>query len=469
MGPSFLFILVLATAAPLLSADQWSLSAIPPRKWLMFNPSYNTDSSMCCIIIRSLQTQASNSISLAFAAGFSCATSTTPCDMFLFAVSIVHVYEGTDIPYGDPQVVWSANRDHPVGANGTLELTLDGNLVLRDADGSHVWSSGSSGRSVACMMITDIGNLVLLDQRNETVWQSFDHPTDTLLLGQSLLEGRRLTSNTSATNSTESQLYITILERGLYAYVESTPSQLYYYYPMRQNKIGSYPTKVTLMNGTLSMFGNQSDLGTDGSILLPKDNYTQYMRLDSDGHLRLYGLLDDEWTAAYDVMKFTGMHDCDYPTVCGEYGICTGGQCACPLEYNSSSSYFRPVDERKPNLGCTAITPISCQEIQHHQLLTLPNTSYFDKNYTVVNARNIDDCKQACLKNCSCKAVVFIHWDQNGAYDNTFNGAYNECQWVTKILSMESVQPKVVGQYSTTYLKVQLVPSIYPSNSKKKR
>lgn len=111
---------------------------------------------------------------------------------------------------GLPQVVWSANQLRPVKQNATLELTGDGNLILSDADGSLVWSSSTAGRSIAAMAITELGNLVLSDRKNATVWQSFEHPTDALVPGQSLREGMRLTANTSATNWTQNQLYMTV-------------------------------------------------------------------------------------------------------------------------------------------------------------------------------------------------------------------------------------------------------------------
>ncbi|CAM0943224.1 unnamed protein product [Alopecurus aequalis] len=343
------------------------------------------------------------------------------------------------------EVVWSANRDRPVRENATLEFTLGGNLVLRDADDSHVWSSSNSGGRV--MMVTKAGNLVLFDQRNAAVWQSFDHPTDTLVPGQSILEGMRLESKTSPANWTLNGLYITLLHDGLYAYAESTPPLLYFSYKSRFGKIGNDPTKATLRNGSLSfMFGQDMN----DSITLPVAQSNQYMRLDSDGYLRLYGWSwsSQSWTVVYDIMGSVGMDACDYPTSCGEYGICMGTQCSCPLESNSNSSYFKPVDERKTNLGCTPLSPISCTEIQHHKLLIIPNISYYD-NYTLMDAKNskqtsFDGCKQECLKNCSCMAVLFTG---------------GKCVWVTKVFSMQSIQYGTIGYESSIYLKVQLSPS----------
>lgn len=165
-----------------------------------------------------------------FAAGFYCAP---PCDAFFFAVYIVNANSGGGVVQpriGMAQVIWAANRGRPVGEGATLSLTAAAGLVLRDADGSLVWSAaGSSGEAVAGLTITRSGNLVLLDADNASVWQSFDHPTDCLVPGQILAEGMVLTPNISATNFTANdQLHITVQDGDLYAYAGSGPPQFYY-------------------------------------------------------------------------------------------------------------------------------------------------------------------------------------------------------------------------------------------------
>ena len=39
-------------------------------------------------------------------------------------------------------------------------------------------------KSVAGLHLTDTCNLMILDENNTTIWQSFDYPTDTLVLVQ---------------------------------------------------------------------------------------------------------------------------------------------------------------------------------------------------------------------------------------------------------------------------------------------
>ncbi|KAL8090803.1 epidermis-specific secreted glycoprotein EP1-like [Apium graveolens] len=85
--------------------------------------------------------------------------------------------------------VWDANRAKPVRENATLTFGTGGNLVLADVDGTVAWQTGTANKDVVRLELLPDGNLVLIDSIEKFVWQSFDHPTDTLLLGQSLLSG----------------------------------------------------------------------------------------------------------------------------------------------------------------------------------------------------------------------------------------------------------------------------------------
>lgn len=83
-------------------------------------------------------------------------------------------------------VVWVANRDNPIRNNsGVFSIDGEGNLVLYGDQNqkSPVWSANSTpSTSKTRAQLLDSGNLVLLgDNGEESLWQSFDHPTNTLL------------------------------------------------------------------------------------------------------------------------------------------------------------------------------------------------------------------------------------------------------------------------------------------------
>jgi hypothetical protein len=80
-----------------------------------------------------------------------------------------------------------------------LELDTTGNLVLIEGD-TTVWMSNTSGASVQFAAMSETGNFILYDTYKYTVWQSFSHPSDTLLPNQPLTVSLELTTSTSASH-----------------------------------------------------------------------------------------------------------------------------------------------------------------------------------------------------------------------------------------------------------------------------
>ncbi|XP_052211256.1 G-type lectin S-receptor-like serine/threonine-protein kinase At1g67520 isoform X2 [Diospyros lotus] len=84
--------------------------------------------------------------------------------------------------------VWVANPNNPISSNsgvlamdstGTLQITSGGKTVL------NIYDQSSSGNITA--KLEDTGNFLLTDEvESKTLWQSFDHPTNTLLPGMKL-------------------------------------------------------------------------------------------------------------------------------------------------------------------------------------------------------------------------------------------------------------------------------------------
>lgn len=87
-------------------------------------------------------------------------------------------------------IVWVANRDRPAttASSPTLAISNSSDLVLSDSDGRTLWLTQNSipdaGSTTA--MLLDTGNLVLRSPNGTFIWQSFDHPTDTILPGMKL-------------------------------------------------------------------------------------------------------------------------------------------------------------------------------------------------------------------------------------------------------------------------------------------
>lgn len=94
-------------------------------------------------------------------------------------------------------IVWVANRDKPVRDPISSALTIfGGNLVLFNESQVPIWSTSStvsvSGSVEA--VLGDDGNLVLKNGPN-SLWQSFDFPSHTLLPGMRIRLDQKTSKN----------------------------------------------------------------------------------------------------------------------------------------------------------------------------------------------------------------------------------------------------------------------------------
>ncbi|KAI5011268.1 hypothetical protein ZWY2020_013405 [Hordeum vulgare] len=377
------------------SVDYPSPIANVPSHWtnnnatIPYNATYADGSTIRAILVRQ------NPVGYApsFASGFICAA---PCDgAFLFAVFSVSIGgSSTSAPANAtaaPRVVWAANRHRPVKENASVQLTEDGNLILRDFDGSLVWSTNTLHGPVVGVNLADTGNLILFDVMGKTAWESFEHPTDTLLIGQSLRQGKRLTSASS--NLAQGQFYLTVLEHGIYAFVDADTPQSYYQkrfnitdatVQSKMNISSDEPKNgtayISLLRGSLSAFLSLSNTSIKlFNMSLPWPSSAQLMSLEDDGHLRLYGWNGLSWKSLADVLN-VDPEDCAYPTVCGEYGICSEGQCTCPAEKADIYSFGvvvleivsrrKILDDTKPE-GSTNLINLLQEKIKIGQVLDI--------------------------------------------------------------------------------------------------
>ncbi|GKE15037.1 G-type lectin S-receptor-like serine/threonine-protein kinase SD2-5, partial [Tanacetum coccineum] len=260
-----------------------------------------------------------------FSCGFICKE---PCTAYHFGIFIVEVYDD-DFKFNDftPQVVWLANRNDPVRLGATLNLTSSGELILQDLDGSTVWTTNTSGKSVAGMNLTDTGNLVLFNVHGSVVWQSFDYPTDCLLSGQKLLPGQKLIANVLSSNWTtqKSSYSFELSYDGFKAYYGANPLPYSYSDPFLDGTI-SY---AEFLNGGLFIFYSGDNTNVS-AYTIPLASSTQYIKLMSDGNLKVF-----EWQEGWKVVADLLINEygkCDtYPMACGRNSLCTGdGQCSCP-------------------------------------------------------------------------------------------------------------------------------------------
>ncbi|OIT36409.1 g-type lectin s-receptor-like serinethreonine-protein kinase sd2-5, partial [Nicotiana attenuata] len=365
-----------------------------------------------------------------YACGFYCNGN---CESYLFAIFVVQTNSVSFITspnVGFPQVVWSANRNSPVRINSTLQLTAQGDLVLRDADGTLAWSTNSVGKSVAGLNLTDEGNLVLFDAKNATVWQSFDHSTDSLVPGQKLVSGMKLTASVSTTNWTKGGFFsFSATDDGFTALVESNPPQTYFTRSVGDFNASRGSMYVMYLNESLVLFSNSSDPNYPRTLVsIPPASSAQYMKLESNGYLKVYEW-QCQWKEVDDLL--TGFYgECNYPII----------------------------NDRQANLGCSEITRLICNAINNHRFLELQDVDYFAFTADITNT-DMNTCKDACLRNCSCKAALF----RSG-----LNSSMGECYLPSEIFSLMNNEKERTRYDSYAFIKVQVEAEPAAANGKKR-
>ncbi|CAI9296512.1 unnamed protein product [Lactuca saligna] len=383
-----------------------------------------------------------------FTCGFFC---NGTCTSYLFAIiiNLFMVVNPQVVPYTNkdsPEVIWSANRDNPVREGAILSLNEAGELVLHDVDGSIVWTTNTNGQSTAGMNLTDKGNLMLFDDHNSMVWQSFDHPTDCLVAGQKLFQGQKLIPSVSLTDWTaQKDLFsLQVTDKGLFAYVESNPPQVYF----RKLVNGINPENyVVFLDRSLCFFIFSTRPNYCKSVIdIPPAFPFQFIKLMPDGHLKVFGWDAFEGGAIVADLLTGDLGGCFYPLACGRNGICSGNQeCSCPRSSFPGMDSFRAVNDSEPNMGCSQVNPLTCNATQDQHFIELKNVKYF--TYTAdMEDVDMETCKQACLGKCSCKAAIFEYGS---------NSSSGNCSLPSELFTMTKLDAHEMRLNSSAFIKVQ--------------
>ncbi|KAF7128959.1 hypothetical protein RHSIM_Rhsim10G0139200 [Rhododendron simsii] len=267
-------------------------------------------------------------------------------------------------------VVWTANRDDPpVLSNATLAFR-DGRLVLNIPPDQNTYIADVS-QSISAASLLDSGNFVLYNSLRQIIWQSFDNPTDTILAGQRLQNGKQLFSSASEADHSTGLFRLKMQEDGhLLSFPLQAPDQTWYHYWQSD-------TAFTGNNITL----NLDDKGhlyllneTGGNIIKnlsaaesSNDGKIYRMTLDADGIFRVYSLTLDP-KGNWSIMWTSSEDKCDPIAV-----SCNNT--------NGGSAGFEMMREE--------------------------NMSWEDQNYKWTELTNKEDCEQSCLEDCNCEVALY--------------------------------------------------------------
>ncbi|KAL5726859.1 hypothetical protein ACHQM5_000107 [Ranunculus cassubicifolius] len=103
----------------------------------------------------------------------------------------------------DKTLIWSVNlHETPIDNASSILLDNDGGFILHQPGllGKPLFDDFREPATYALM--NDNGNFMIYNSMSEVIWQSFDHPTDTIVSGQTLMCGKVLVSSNSRYNLT---------------------------------------------------------------------------------------------------------------------------------------------------------------------------------------------------------------------------------------------------------------------------
>ncbi|KAI9075621.1 hypothetical protein K1719_042421 [Acacia pycnantha] len=314
-------------------------------------------------------------------------------------------------------IFWVANRDKPLNngrRNGVLQLNDRGVLLLLDATNNNtVWSSNySSTRNRAYnpfAQLLDSGNLVVKNgygsgnSRNldQLLWQSFDHPCDTIMPGMKVGWDREtgldrfVSSWKSLDDPGRGDYVIKIDRRGYPQSVQMNGSKV-------MVRAGSW-------NGfTFTGFPNhyQNPVMNAEFVLNEKEVYYKFDLMINSVFSRIIVTPSGTgqifyWeiqTSSWRLVTTSPPEMCDNYAWCRANSICNISNipvCECLRGYEPKNSDW--------NSGCTQRVSLDCEASDGFKKYTgikLPDTSSSWYNKTM----NLEECKRLCLQNCSCKA-----------------------------------------------------------------
>ncbi|KAM4092600.1 hypothetical protein ACB094_06G052500 [Castanea mollissima] len=309
-------------------------------------------------------------------------------------------------------VVWVANRDTPLNnTTGGFKLVDHGILVLMDEANNVIWSSNSSkAASNPVAQLLDTGNFIVRDGNGDAeniIWQSFDHPTDTFLPGMkygfSLRTGLSLvlTSWKSPDDPSGGDYTNQLDPNGLPQFLlREGPTVLFRTGPWNGLHFSGMPN---LQPNPIYKYEYVSNpVETYYTYQLINDSVVSRMVLTPDGKFQRLIWIDR--TQSWSLYLTAQVDGCDRYALCGAYGSCNiNNSPACECLTGFVPKYPKDWNEADWSHGCVPKTPLNCgagEGFLKYSGIKLPDTRQSWYNRTM----DLDECRDVCLKNCTCTA-----------------------------------------------------------------
>ncbi|XP_031397144.1 G-type lectin S-receptor-like serine/threonine-protein kinase SD2-2 [Punica granatum] len=326
-----------------------------------------------------------------------------------------------------PTYVWVANRENPIKnlASATLGMTETGRLAVKESgNAGFVWQSENSEPS-SKMRLLDTGNLVLLSEEMNIVWQSFDFPTDTWLPGMNLTKDRSLVSWRSLADPSPG-FYTLRLKPPGYGEFELVYNASECYWSSG-HWTGNAFTNVPEMTipyiyrfhfddpfKPSASFG-YTETSLDSALKPPLTRF----QVDPNGQLMQYtwSSQTENWNTFWKEPE----NQCRVYGLCGSLGFCSSRTLR-PCECLSG---FMPMDEigwtsGDYSKGCRRKSNSPCEEDDVFEELGVMG---FEGEVVESFSGSKSSCEKSCLSNCSC--VGLSHNEKTSLCKNIYGSLLN--------------------------------------------
>ncbi|XP_031276457.1 G-type lectin S-receptor-like serine/threonine-protein kinase At4g27290 [Pistacia vera] len=311
----------------------------------------------------------------------------------------------------DKTVAWVANRVTSLSDfSGILNVIDQGKLILLDGEDRMIWSTNRS-RSLKypVLQLLGSGNLVVKDRNDNdpenVLWQSFDHPFDTLLTGMKLRRNlktgmdRFLSSWKSTENPAPGQFSVGIDLNGFPQLVLREGAAI-------KNRAGSWNgigftgTPALKPNDPVCDF--QFELNENEVYYKCDPNFPLLSRIWVNQSGTAERLIQSSQTKNWWLAYVVPVDRCDNYSLCGANARCQTNSshvCSCLEGFVPKSPEGWSLSNWTE--GCVRRSPFNCKNGNEFKVdagLKLPDTS----NSSYNTSMSLEECKEMCLRNCTC-------------------------------------------------------------------
>ncbi|KAK7315614.1 hypothetical protein VNO77_34177 [Canavalia gladiata] len=318
-------------------------------------------------------------------------------------------------------VVWVANRNQPLkDSSGVVTTSDDGNLVVLNGQKQVIWSSNVSNIvSNSSFQVSSYGSLLLVDTTGNTIWESFNHPSNTLL------PHMKLTNNKITGEKVEVTSWKSLSDPAIGSFscsVERLKIPEVFVWNESQPYWRSGPWNGQVFTGILDMgihylngFRVEDDVDGTVDISFAVDDFGIFIYiLNSQGQLIETSWDDEkeEWQVTWTSQE----SECDVYGKCGAFAICNSqGSPICTCMKGFEPRNNQEWNRQNWSSGCVRRTHLQCERVNNQNTSENSNKADGFVKLEKVKVPDLaewssvtqDVCRSQCLENCSCIAYSY--------------------------------------------------------------